>query len=104
MNTFTNWFYKQTHHISSDGMILTKGDKCAYKSKSRNCIFNDCVVTGCSKFGVYIAYGFDEQWGYFSKDGEGTSKFVPTDQIDKLIQKREKKVKYDEDKNKTKSK
>ena len=104
MSGLYNWFYKQTHTISPAGMILTKDDKCSYKSKSRNTIFNDGIITGCSKHGVYVKYGLDESFGFWNSIGMGTTKFVPIDQIDKLIQKREKKVKYDEDKNKTKSK
>jgi len=99
MESLTNWFYKQTHHISKGGMILTKDDKCAYKSKSRNTIFNDGIITSCSKFGVYISYGFGENFGFWNAMGSGTTKFIPSDQIDKLIQKRIKKVKHNELKN-----
>jgi len=90
-----NWFYKQKYHMTKDKLVFEVGDKIAVKSKSRNVFFQDGVVVGASEFGIFVEYGKDE---YFSIFGRGTQKFIASCDIKKLIRKREKKIKFEDEK------
>ena len=91
METFSNWWTSQTYHITKENIVLKIGDKVAYRSKSRNTIFNDGEIIACSKYGVIVKYALDESFGLWSV---GTTKFIQSEKIIKLIQKRDKKVKF----------
>lgn len=85
-----NYLFERKNIVSPEGKIYKPDDKVSYRSKSRNVIYQDAVIGRCYDTGLYVKYGFDEKFFYGAL---GTEKWISLDKIDKLIGKREKKVK-----------